>query len=288
MTMTELPGTTLHQNLEMVERHMKAEFTNDISKILDTISAGCRYVLFDRHDGGATLRAVTDREDVRQYYQDLRKSVDIVVSRQTRRIVTDWYVMHQSVATVRPVATISGIKPTGREYRVESALLFPVAADGIIGEIPLNRYTWSELVRGAPDDISTGASPGERDLASLTLHESYLNALRESDLKALDEICTPEFALGTRNYFGDDRQPMTAIQGLANCRAHFEDISSTIDIQNVVVTVRFATPWYVFAETAWSLQERSGGRPIDLTTANLFSVSPEGRLRAQLGYGVFS
>ena len=276
-------------NLDKVAVHVDAEFANDIPAIIDSITADCRYPLLHRtEDGGRHLEVITDLNGARVYYDQMREGVDIVASRQLRRITTEWYVFNHSIATIRHTGTVGGVAGTGREHRVQSAVLFPVTEDGILGEVPWNRHTWAELVQGVPERESRPDDPIAIELRNLDAHDAYADVLRTGDVAGLDGVITPDFCMASRNYAG--AEPMTAHQSAAAAAEHIRAFHRALEVLEVIVLNRVVTEWFVFAEHLWRLRSRDAAvvpvdGEFDLKTAAIYPVDAAGRLAAELGYG---
>src|ERR1700735_3425009 len=89
------------ENLAKVMAHLRAEFSNDIDQIMGTVAPDPRFFIVTREQGTLELEVAETLEAVRDHYVNLRSSFDVLRSRQIRRIVSDWFVFQQSVATMR-------------------------------------------------------------------------------------------------------------------------------------------------------------------------------------------
>jgi hypothetical protein len=92
------------ENLAKVMAHLRAEFSNDIDQIVASVAPDPRFFVVTREDGKLELEVAETPEAVRDHYVNLRSSFDVLRSRQIRRVVSDWFVFQQSVATMRPRA----------------------------------------------------------------------------------------------------------------------------------------------------------------------------------------
>src|ERR1035437_7872681 len=87
------------------------------------------------------IAVLTDRDEVRQYYSDERNFLEVVDGSDLAEVSTDWYVFHEGLATTTEVRT-------GKQFSHTYAVLFPVAEDGIIGEILWPRQSLADLYAG--------------------------------------------------------------------------------------------------------------------------------------------
>lgn len=277
-------------NLRMVAVHVAAEFRNRIPEIVDTITAECRYPLLHRGDDGSLrLDVITDLDGARRYYGEMREGLDIVASRQIRRVTTDWYVFNHSIATMRHTGTIGGIPGTGREHYIQSTTLFPVTEDGILGEVPWNRHTWTEIVSGVPEREARPADPIAVQLRASDALEAYAAAQRSGDASLLDGVITPDFRVATRNYVHGGG-PMLVSETAAQAAENLRRFHRAVEVLDVTVVNRVADEWFVFAELLWRLRARDRDAvavagEFDLRTAAIHPVDAQGRLVAELGYG---
>ena len=286
ITLTDLQ----REHLANVLRHVEAEIANNVDLIVTTIDDHCRYPLLHRApDGTLRLEAITDLAGAEAYYRDMRTGVDITSSHHIRRITTDWYVFNHSAAAMRHVGDVDGMPPTGREYAYESAVLFPVSAHAIVGEIPWNRYSFPEMVRGIKQPALTDAERVQVELRNLAAHEAYCNAMISGEVADPGAYLAPRFVSATRNYFSPGAPGLTTAEGEAGFRRQVQTLHEAVHVVDAVVVNRIVTSWYVFAELAWRLRARSDAVAIDgefdVKTAAIFPLDDGGRMLAELGYG---
>ena len=89
------------------------------------------------------LMVLTDRDDVRDFYAIERTFMEVVESTVVVDLTSDWYTFLEAVSTTRQVRT-------GTLHQNDVVVLFPVAQDGIIGEILLARRPWTDVYAGIP------------------------------------------------------------------------------------------------------------------------------------------
>lgn len=271
--------------IEGCRRHVVSEETNDINQIMATVSQDVCYMMPDVTSPAPTLEVLTERDAVRDFYASERAFMEVVRSAMLVEVTTEWYTFHEIVATTRQVAT-------GTEHQNEVVVLFPVAADGIIGEILATRRPWFEVYRG-----SSSAAAGDRtadpgvDRARLGAgHQRFLDALVHGDPdEALGVFCTDaEVCL---------RQPPEAPGGVLRgtgvdaVRRRCALVTEAIDDPVVEVLNRVVGDWYVFADWivrgqarpgAWAGLE--GGEALELRSAGIFPFSEGYKARGEQTY----
>jgi ketosteroid isomerase-like protein len=275
----------LHEeNLAKVMAHLRAEFSNDIDEIMGTVAPDPRFFIVTREHGKLELEVAETPAAVRDHYVNLRTSLDVVRSRQIRRIAGEWFVFQQSVATMRTRAGADDRSADPHDFGVDTAVLFPIAAGGILGEIPWNRTSFGEA-------MSTAAihhePPTEELMETVDLHEAFLGAWCAGDERRVVDLLEDDCALGIRNCT-DARGPMCVGEGKDAIRTALAEQfrrwrPATFTVVNLVVT-----DWYIFANVRWIGEAPSeSGRwsPHETSTATILPISGAQRFRAILGYG---
>src|SRR5580698_4465373 len=119
----------LHEeNLSKVMAHIQAEVSGDIDQLMGTIASDPRFFVVTKERGTLELEVAETPSAVREHYVDLHSSLDVLRSCQIRRIIGDWFVFQQSVATMRPHA--GALSGDGHDFAVDTAILFPIADGG--------------------------------------------------------------------------------------------------------------------------------------------------------------
>ena len=142
--------------MDRIDEHIAAEVTSDPAIISATISGEPFFPVLVRGPGGVVeLNVLTDSAAVEAFYAARVTTFEIVDTNRVAEVRTDWYALHESLATVRHVGDFNGLPPTGEEYRVNSVVLFPTDEDGIVGEPdrghPAARDRLHEAVAAAED-----------------------------------------------------------------------------------------------------------------------------------------
>src|ERR1700722_2901308 len=161
------------ENVGKVMAHLRAEFSNDIDQIMDSVHPEPRFAILTRESGRLELEVAEDPAAVREHYLNLRSSFDVVRSRQLRRTVGDWFVFQQSVATMRTRPTARDDQAGGHEFAVDTAGVFPIPEGGSRGEIPWHRPSFAD----AMTTTSRHHEPPTEDLmATVDQFEEFLAA----------------------------------------------------------------------------------------------------------------
>ena len=124
--------------LDVVRAHIAAEVDTRTDVIMSTVSADPWFPLPDRLPTGLTLAVVEGTAAVTAYYAERSEGYVVLGSNQLKQLVADWYVFNESAATLRQTGAIGTVPVGDAEFVVQSAVLFPTAADGIRGEIALD------------------------------------------------------------------------------------------------------------------------------------------------------
>jgi hypothetical protein len=271
------------ENLTKVMAHLRAEFSNDIEQIMETVAPDPRFAILTRESGSLELEIAEAPEAVRAHYLNLRASFDVVQSRQIRRLVGDWFVFQQSVATMRTRVGSDGAG-SPHEFPVDTAVLFPIAPTGIRGEIPWNRSSFA--------DAKTTRSrhhepPTEELMPTVDLFEEFLAAWRSCDEKNVVDLLEDDCAIAIRSYTDPDGSLCLATGKVAVRAALAGQFKAWRPEASTVLNL-VVTDWYIFSNVRWIGERRapSGSWSThEVSTATILPISEEQRFRAILGYG---
>jgi hypothetical protein len=270
--------------LDVVRAHIAAEVDTRTDVIMSTVSTDPWFPLPDRLPTGLTLTVVEGTADVTAYYAERSEGYVVLASNQLKQLVADWYVFNESAATLRQTGPIGAVPAGDAEFVVQSAVLFPTAADGIRGEIALTRYPFDDVIAGrvSPPTAPTGprAYLPVAEVAHAALLDRLLEGLRAGDVNALVTL---------------DHQLAVRVDG-AGSGARFECHDGTDSAEALValfagardITVlgRVTTEWYVFAEylTVFDSSTAAGNGRL----RRLVAVHPvrDGKFDGTFGYGV--
>jgi hypothetical protein len=263
--------------------HLRAEFSNDIEQIMETVAPDPRFAILTRESGRLELELAEAPEAVRTHYLNLRASLDVVQSRQIRRLVGDWFVFQQSVATMR---TREGSDASGspHEFPVDTAVLFPIAPTGIRGEIPWNRSSFAEAMTTRSRQHEP---PTEELMPMVDLFEEFLAAWRSCDEKNVVDLLEDDCAVAIRNY-ADPEGSLSVGTGRDVVRAALAAQFQAWKPEESTVLNLVVTDWYIFSNVRWIGERRSPSgswSTHEVSTATILPISEDRRFRAILGYG---
>jgi hypothetical protein len=271
------------ENLSKVMAHLRAEFSNDIDQIMQTVAPDPRFAILTRESGTLELEVAEAAEEVRTHYLNLRASLDVVKSRQIRRLVGDWFVFQQSVATMR---TRQGSDGRGgpHDFPVDTAVLFPIAPTGIRGEIPWNRSSFADAMTTRSRHHEP---PTEELMPTVDRFEEFLAAWRSCDEKNVVDLLEDDCAIAIRNYADPDGS-LCAGTGKDVVRAALAEQLETWRPEASSILNLVVTDWYVFSNVQWIGEWRSSSgdwSTHEVSTATILPISEGQRFRAILGYG---
>jgi hypothetical protein len=262
---------------------LRAEFSNDIDQIVGTVAPNPRFAILTRETGGLELEVAEEPEAVREHYLNLRRSLDVVRSRQIRRLVGDWFVFQQSVATMRTRREFAdGAIP--HEFPVDTAVLFPIGSTGILGEIPWNRTSFAEAMTTRARHHEP---PTEELMATVDLLEEFLTAWRSCDEKNVVDLLEDDCAVAIRNY-GDPEGALCAATGKEAVRSALAEQFQTWKPEASTILNLVVTDWYIFSNVRWvgeKLSASGSWSTHEVSTATILPISEDRRFRAILGYG---
>jgi hypothetical protein len=277
-------------SLRTAREHGQSETTNDIDAVMATVSRQVCYVMPDFTLSDPTLIVLTEREQVRGFYEDERTTMEVVDSAHIATLASDWYAFYEGVATTRSVAD-------GNLYNSNHVVLFPVAEDGIIGEILWARRSFRDVYGGVPAPPPPVAPAGVADLPWLRwrhqqLHDRFLDALRDGDVEAAVAAFAPDARVAVRDH-REGGGPMLQGNGAEVVRERCRMLVDSVQDREISLLNRLAGDWYVFVEwvvrgraAAGALRGIPGGARVQLRLASIFPVTDEPMLRAELGYGL--
>ncbi len=269
-------------NLAKVMAHLRAEFSNDVDLIMDTVAPDPHFFIVTREHGRLELEVAETPEAVRAHYVNLRTSLDVVRSRQIRRIVSDWFVLQQSVATMRTRDDDASGDP--HDFTVDTAVLFPIAPEGILGEIPWNRTSFAEAMTSRTIHHEP---PTEELMETVDLHETFLEAWCSGDELRVVDLLEEDCALGIRSCT-DVRGSLCVGAGKDAIRAVLAEQFGTWKPDSFTILNLVVTDWYIFSNIRWIGAARSASgiwSPHEMSTAMILPISESHRFQAIVGYG---
>jgi hypothetical protein len=271
------------ENLTKVMAHLRAEFSNDIEQIMETVAPDPRFAILTRESGNLDLEIAEAPEAVRAHYRNLRASLDVVQSRQIRRLAGDWFVFQQSVATMRTRSGSDGLG-SPHEFPIDTAVLFPIAPTGIRGEIPWNRSSFADAMTA---QYRHHEPPTEELMPTVDLFEGFLAAWRSCDEKNVVDLLEDDCAVAIRSYT-DPEGPLCAATGKDAVQAALAEQFKVWRPESATTLNLVVTDWYVFSNVRWIGESRSPSgswSTHEISTATILPISEDRRFRAVLGYG---
>jgi len=251
-------------------RHILAETTADVDAICATVSGDVFFAVPSRTRSGHELgpgTVLTRADEVRTYYEGRAGSYVVRSSAQLTSIATDWYVFNETAATLLGTGMVDGVDASGREWVVQSAVLFPGSDDGIAGEICITRRPMGDVIRGTP-----AGGAGSAVVAGALL-DRLAEAVRTADWDAVGAELSPSHALAVRVDPGGAHTASGREASVSALTALFDGVA------DVGVLVRVATEWYVFAEYVAPL---TGGGWRRLAVIHAVD---DGHISGSFGYG---
>ena len=275
------------QALGRAQAHVRSETSNSVDTIMATVSQTVCYIMPDVSKSELPIAVLTDRDEVRQYYSDERNFLEVVDASDLAEVSTDWYVFHEGLATTTEVRT-------GKQFSHTYAVLFPVAEDGIIGEILWPRQSLADLYAGKLlEDAERPRSHSEM-LAirqrHLKAHDSYLAAFTSGDLARVVDHWSADARVAVRHE-GNGRSLVLEGTGHDAVGRRVATVLDGLVDPEIHVLSRLAGDWYVFAD--WIIRGRlrtdrgdSIGRRVELRCASIHPMTTESLIFGELAYGL--
>jgi hypothetical protein len=263
---------------ELSWKHILAEYTQDPVQIAATLASGepiaWTLALPSAADNGAyRFLAGASVDEVRDRYEDLRQDLEIHGWEPLLEIRSGWYTMWSGVSKIRTVGN-------GATHKGQTAVLFPVGRDGILGELQI----------GVVGRHADGTAPADdarvptRRLAALHEHEDHLDALRTGDVERIVAAHREDAAIAIRSYLADESS-LINIAGTAAIRDHYTALYARYRVIDVQLVNRAIDTWFIFAELHWTVEELDSGRRREFCTADLVSIDEDRKYWVRTGAG---
>jgi hypothetical protein len=263
----------------VTRRHIAAETSTDVDAICATIASDVFFAVPVRTRAGQELRdgtVLSGPEQVRSYYEGRSGSYVVRESSQVKSITTDWYVFNESAARLEGTGMVGDVDATGREWTVNSAVLFPAAPDGIRGEICATRLPMDDVIRGTVPTVAPGRSSLDAERAHGVLLDRFAQAVRSGDWAAAGAEMSEGHAIAVRV------DPLNAAPAVHSATGRDASVGCLPAIfggaEDLTLMVRVATEWYVFAE--YLIELPGATRRVALT-----QPVDDGKLIGTFGYG---
>jgi hypothetical protein len=270
--------------LDVVRAHIAAEVDARTDVIMSTVSADPWFPVPERLPAGLALTVVEGTADVTAYYSERSEGYVVLASNQLKQLVADWYVFNESAATLRQTGAIGAVPAGDAEFVVQSAVLFPTAADGIRGEIALTRHPFEDVIAGRVSAPTAPVGPNAylpvAELEHSALLDRLVEGLRTGDV---DGLVTPDHQLAVR------------VDGSGSpARAVCHDSRSSADAlvalfagaRDLTVVGRVATEWYVLAEYLAVFDSATAAESGRLRRLVALHAVRGGKFEGTFGYGI--
>lgn len=264
--------------------HTASELTNEINAIMDTVSAEPRYTVLTARSGLPELRVLTTTDEVRSYYTWQRSnSHKVLVSRHIQQVVSDWYVFFDTVPTRDDVTT--------GPYNTNTVVLFPIANDGIRGEILCER---DYLVHGPTSwrdgEVEIDAGLPSLHVRNLRLLDQFFEACAKREMDTIASLLAPHCVWSMRSYRQQNGKPIDQASSKPEVLDILDARMSAFDVVGSTILNRIISDWYVFAEQY--LTVRSVGLPgippgavCQFREAAIYPITEDGHLMGAVGFG---
>ncbi len=240
--------------------HVAAETSTDVERICATISHDAFFAVPVRTKAGHELpdsSVLTSDTQVHGYYAGRAGSYVVTASTQVFTNATDWYVFNESAATLRGTGLVDGVDATDKVWVVNSAVLFPTAADGIRGEICVTRHPFGDVVRGTVAPPAPGSPQGvARQADHSLLSDDFVAAWGAGDRAAVRKLLSEQASAAVRLDAVDGTPTVHRAVGADDVADVLAALLPDGGPHEIGALTRIATEWYVFAEF---LVRRPGG-----------------------------
>jgi hypothetical protein len=278
--------------------HLQSEYSQDIPTVLATIEqngpwtwtlpnslptsdGAAEYDGDQQPDTGLHYISATDMDQIREQYESMRDTVELWDWLSMTELRGAWYMVTQGVAMLRDVNS-------GDSFQLESATLFPVGEDGILGEVQIGNLA-NERVNRWPE---VPTHPGEIPLPmkrvhATVLHTRLVDALRAEDVDGIVATMRPDVATAIRDYTTDPYTVSNTV-GRDELAGYYRRLFERYRVREIQTVNRLVESWYVFSELHWTLEHRTGrraGELIEFCTADLLPIDAEGTFWVRTGAG---
>jgi hypothetical protein len=250
-----------------VAAHVDAEHRNDVPEIMTTVSSwDVHYAIVTPGESDLDLMRATSTEAARAYYEQDRRERRHVTSRHLTELNGSWFCFHESVGHLE-VVRAGTINP-------QSAILFPVWDDGIIGEIVWLRPGWA----GERTDRLARALEVGRNL------DEWMGRWAGGEIEGMLALVEQRCLSVVRTASLDSGARSLAVSRSKAEMARAMDPASVGNILDLERTALALTDWYAFA--AYRMRVEAAGRTVDRELAAIYPVGPSGAFVGQLAYAI--
>jgi hypothetical protein len=185
---TDIPQTGRERALAVAERHVDSEYSNDIEQILPTVSAKDAFfpIVFAKPDGSFSAEVYEGADGPRRFYTRRNAEIHLEGSDNLTMIVADWYTIRHSIGTVT-LKEAMGAQRAGKLAKSPTVIVFPIAEDGIIGELPWSEYDIDTCIEMTAVDVDW-SEVHTAPLLTRRLVEDFVTAWQTADTTRLDAL----------------------------------------------------------------------------------------------------
>jgi hypothetical protein len=261
--------------------HNRAEVVGSVPGLLETLAPGdvFAYMLMPdfQPDGSIRLPVATTREEMRAVYEIVRGRSDVLSEEPIVELRTPWYALWESVSTGR-------LKGGTEEHTHPLVVLSPAGpVPGITGEM-----IWPLLPRemlGTGEDTTSEKDDFVLRRELRLRHMRWMDAVAAGDVDGIVAELDDGVASAVRDYAGSTAGLLELV-GKDGHAEHYAALFARYEVISAELLHRVTQPWYVFAETRWTVRDRSDdGRPLAFHTAQIHAPSKSGTFIANLGWG---
>jgi hypothetical protein len=291
--------------IEITNRHSRGEVSNDMDKILPTLSQwDLQFSLVADGEDGLVVNEAHDLETVRGWYEANRKGYELHPGAiHTKLTTTEWYRFHEVLAPVEHLGSVpqgvphppfpspgeGGTGPGGSVYWVPLCVLFPVSPDGIVGELSVWQFDMKELFQGRTPPARPVAGPAPHlngiEYRNARMLREFAAAWQDGDVDAMLADFADDCWSTLRVVRADDesRRSRTIARGTDEHRALLAP-ESFGRVNQLTVLAIVQSPWYIFIEYDLDLEVR--GDRVLRKMAAVYPIGRDGAILGQLAYAV--
>jgi hypothetical protein len=189
MTLGNCDGLTAREHAMIIgERHVDSEYSNDIEQILPTVSTKDSFfpIVARKPDGEFFVQMYDGPCSARPFYAKRATEIDLEASDNLTLLVGDWWTARHSIGTVTLKEGL-GAQRAGKRMTAPTVIAFPVAQDGLIGELAWNPYGVDEAI-ALTETGSTLPEEHQDPVATTTYVGKFVEAWQQADAPALDGL----------------------------------------------------------------------------------------------------
>jgi hypothetical protein len=251
---TDAPRTGRERALAVAERHVESEYSNDIEQILPTVSTRDAFfpLVFAGPDGSFSAQVYEGADGPRRFYARRATEIHLEGSDNLTMVVADWYTIRHSIGTITLKEEL-GASRAGKLAKSPTVIVFPIADDGIVGELAWSKYDIDTCIAMTAQDADF-SEVHDKPLRTQRLVEDFVAAWRAADAQRLDTLLGKDcFRVG--KVVDSEYQPLSNV-----AYTHRESVLSSLADGpggEVSVIAQYVTGWFAVVE--YSIRQRERG-----------------------------